>query len=362
MTLTHTASPDNITIMLVDDSAVIRGALANLLSENPAIKIVASVSNGEIAVQAAAQFKPDIIILDVEMPIMDGMTALPLIRATSPTSKIVMFSAMTDKGADITIKALALGAVECLVKPTAGRAIKGGEFHIYILNLINNLKPNAAKNISVHPSPFNTGAIRRQASTQRPEIIAIGSSTGGPQALFEVLKECGSLPIPIVITQHMPPKFTKILAEHITKQCGLDAMEAENGMPLQNGKAYIAKGGYHMVFDKHSDNRVTIRLDDGAPINYCKPAVDPMLDSLIEIYNDKILSIILTGMGHDGLSGCQKLAKLGGNIIAQDEKTSVVWGMPGAVARAGICSLVLPLPEIGGTIKRIALTGNIHMV
>lgn len=184
-------------------------------------------------------------------------------------------------------------------------------------------------------------------------ILAIGSSTGGPQALFEVLKHCRNLRVPIVITQHMPPTFTKILADHITRQCDLPTFEAEDGMIIQPGKAYVAKGGFHMLITKHENGSPMIKLDNGPAVNYCKPAVDPMLDSLIAIYGAKILSVILTGMGHDGLDGCKKLVALGGQVIAQDEATSVVWGMPGAVAQAGICSEILPLSEIGTTIKRI---------
>lgn len=372
--------------MLVDDSAIIRGAVAQLLEDDPSIKIIASVANGELAVQAATRYKPDIVILDVEMPVMDGMTALPLILKESPRSKVIMFSTLTERGADITIKALSLGAVECLVKPTAGRGMKGGEFHSYLLNVIRNLKPRRtptpvstipAAPVAATPASSATSRISTTSSSgaasytpastpssattvtrpaigiQRPMILAIGSSTGGPQALFEVLKHCRNLRVPIVITQHMPPTFTKILADHITRQCDLPTFEAEDGMIIQPGKAYVAKGGFHMLITKHENGSPMIKLDNGPAVNYCKPAVDPMLDSLIAIYGAKILSVILTGMGHDGLDGCKKLVALGGQVIAQDEATSVVWGMPGAVAQAGICSEILPLSEIGTTIKRI---------
>jgi two-component system chemotaxis response regulator CheB len=265
------------------------------------------------------------------------------------------------------MKAMALGAVECLVKPGAGEAKSGSAFHHSLLALIRSLCPQKVKPAPkkaaplVHASPTTArndqGFTLRAAAglyAGRPEILAIGSSTGGPQALFEVLKHCTGLTIPIVITQHMPATFTKILAEHISRQTGLTAVEGESGMILENGKVYVAPGGFHMVFEKTRDGKTRIALDDGAPVNYCKPSVEPMLASLLALYGNKILGVILTGMGHDGLDGCKALSSSGGRVIAQDEASSVVWGMPGAVAMAGICNAVLPLAEIGPWVKKAA--------
>lgn len=358
---------NKIRIMLVDDSSVIRGALTHLLEEDPAMEIIASIANGEIAINAAAREQPDIIILDIEMPVMDGLTALPRIRGKSPDSKIIMFSSLTEKGAQTTMKAMALGAVECLVKPGAGEAKTGSAFHQSLLALIKSLCPQKVK-----PTPKRAAPLARTAPTAapndqgftlraaagiyagKPEILAIGSSTGGPQALFEVLKHCTELTIPIVITQHMPATFTKILAEHISRQTGLTAYEGENGMLLEGGKVYVAPGGFHMTFEKSRDGKTLIVLEDGAPVNYCKPSVEPMLGSLLPLYGNKILGLILTGMGHDGRDSCKALSAAGGRVIAQDEASSVVWGMPGAVATAGICNAVLPLTEIGPWIKKAA--------
>ncbi len=372
-----------IKVMLVDDSAVIRGALTRLLEEDPAIEIISSVTNGEMAIGSAERHKPDIVILDIEMPVMDGITALPQILKRSPNSKVIMFSTLTEKGAQVTIKALALGAVECLVKPGPGEAKSGGDFQQNLIKLIKNLCPrprpatdrsgtsgavNAptssvstqapqaalAKTAAQSAKPGTSVSLRSSAGlyTGTPAILAIGSSTGGPQALFQVLKSCNGFNIPIVITQHMPATFTKILAQHITQQTGLNAQEGENGMIVENGKVYVAPGGFHMLFETGSNQQMRIKLDDGAPVNYCKPAVDPMFESLIKIYGNKVLGVILTGMGHDGLGGGKTLSDLGGRLIAQDEKTSVVWGMPGAVATAGICTAVLPLDEIGPWIQK----------
>ncbi|MFN3700154.1 MAG: chemotaxis response regulator protein-glutamate methylesterase [Alphaproteobacteria bacterium] len=345
-----------IRIILVDDSAVIRGALARLLESDPAIQIVSSVSNGALAVSAAQRYKPDIVILDIEMPEMDGLRALPLIKAASPNTKVVMFSALTQKGAEITMKALALGAVECLVKPSSGEAQSGGAFHERLLSLIHSLRAGVSVLVTAPafvPLPKSVSTplpTPKKSPSFKPQILAIGSSTGGPQALHSVLKHCRNLPVPIVITQHMPPTFTRVLAEHITKNTGVAACEGADGMTLEAGKAYIAPGGYHMLFAREGEGphaKTKIVLDNGAAVNYCKPAVDPMLQSLVKLFSGNIVTIILTGMGHDGLDGCRALHAQGGSVIAQDEQTSVVWGMPGAVAQAGLCDKILPLEEIG---------------
>ncbi|MDH5722310.1 MAG: chemotaxis response regulator protein-glutamate methylesterase [Alphaproteobacteria bacterium] len=355
---------DKIRVALVDDSSIIRGILARTLTTDPSIEIVASVSNGELGVHIAESKKPDILILDVEMPVMDGITALPLIIKASPKTKVIMCSTLTEKGADITLKAMALGAVETIAKPS--NTIETGSdsaFKARLIQLVKSLASHVAHRTQnaapardrVATTPISTAlkpkmpVILRNdthAYKGRPDILAIGSSTGGPNALFKVVKDLKNIDIPIVITQHMPKTFTKVLAQHITDQTGIETFEGEEGMTVERGKAYVAPGGMHMVFRKDGMN-VKIKLDDGPPENFCKPAVDVMLRSLISIYGKKVLCAILTGMGSDGLKGAQELAGLGGRIIAQDEKTSIVWGMPGAVAQNQLCSAVLPLEGIG---------------
>lgn len=367
------SSSTSVSVMLVDDSAVIRGATARILEKDPGIQIASSVSNGEMAVAAAKKCQPNIVILDIEMPVMDGITALPKILEASPKSKVIMFSTLTEKGAAISLKAMALGAVECLVKPTSkGPGDVDSEFAENLKRLVKSLAAAPARPIpmrveSTPASPVATtapttsllsvppGSIKLRDDAfiykGKPDILAIGSSTGGPQALLRVLSECGKPDMPIIITQHMPATFTKILAQHIQSQAGLPATEGETGMPLEKGRVYVAPGGKHMLFEM-KDGKPCILLDDGPQENFCKPAVDPMLRSALKIYGKKMLTVILTGMGSDGLNGGKLAVDAGCRLIAQDEASSVVWGMPGAVAKAGICNAVLPLESIGPFLKK----------
>lgn len=358
-----------IHVMLVDDSAVIRGILTKILDPDPDINVVSSVSNGEHALSAAKSKKPHIIILDVEMPVMDGLTALPKLLEINPDTKVIMFSSLTESGATVTMQALSLGAVECLVKPSSNQDTgEGSQFQKNLLSLIKGLvlpheralkqETQAAAIKPVEPPPPEKSGYTLRNNpgdyAGKPSIIAIGSSTGGPQALFEVIKHFGGFDIPIVITQHMPATFTRILAEHITQQTGVPCHEGEEGMEIEKGHAYVAPGGRHMKITQE-ETKLVVRLDDGLPENFCKPAVDPMLRSVIEIFDRKVMGVILTGMGHDGLNGCKLLAEKGGRLIAQDEESSVVWGMPGAVAQAGICNEVIPVGDIGPRIRKAVL-------
>lgn len=378
--------PSKINVMLVDDSAVIRGFMTRILDKEPYINIVASLSNGEMAVNAIERKTPDVIVLDIEMPVMDGITAIPLLLAKKPATKILICSSLSAKGADISMKALALGATECLVKPSTSSEMAGaGEFQKQLLALIRNLCPNKVANnqsplnpgtstsasassstaaaasqsaaTAARPAPYGSSFQLRNDRTAyhcKPEIIAIGSSTGGPQALFAVLKHFKNLSVPTVITQHMPKTFTTMLAQHIGKNTGLPCHEGAENMKLEAGHIYVAPGGYHMTFER-KDNATYIRLNDGPPENFCKPSVDPMIRSLLSIYGNKILEVMLTGMGNDGLPSARTLVENGSRLIAQDEATSIVWGMPGAVATNNLCSAVLPLDEIGPwVVKQIA--------
>jgi len=351
-----------VRVMIVDDSIVVRGMIMRTLATEDDIQIISTAVNGQQALDKVTDVKPDIIILDVEMPVMDGITALPELIKKVPKTKIIMCSTLTLRNAEISLKALSLGATECVAKPTTPESIgKDGEFRIDLLRVIRSLAPitparqqenrfafltkGASKNFQLRNDP--------NAYTGKPELIAIGSSTGGPQALFAVLKHLKSIDIPIVITQHMPATFTTILAQHITQNTGIPAAEGQEGMKLERGKAYVAPGNYHMVFKKEG-LFPHISLMDTPPINYCKPAIDPMMESAISIYGNKVLGVILTGMGADGLEGGRKLVNKGGRLIAQDEKTSVVWGMPGAAAMDNLCTEVLPLEKIGPWIRKAA--------
>lgn len=357
---------DRYRVMVVDDSAVVRGIITRSLESDPAIKVVASLPNGAIAVRMLPSTPVDVIVLDIEMPEMDGMTALPELLAINPGVKIIMVSTLTRRNADISMRAIALGAADYVPKPASG--LSGADE--FKAELVTKVKAYGARAARGRPAPLPAAprqsarppvppaAIRpiglRSAPIERPSVIAIGSSTGGPQALADVLKSIGpGVTQPIVITQHMPPTFTAILAEHMTRYAGRPAAEAMDGETLQPGRIYIAPGGHHMIMERAPSGAI-VRLTDTPPENSCRPAVDPMLRSLAAIYKRKLLVVILTGMGYDGLKGSKVAVEAGAALIAQDQASSVVWGMPGAVAQAGICNAVLPLAEIGKAIGRIA--------
>lgn len=355
---------NKIKVMLVDDSAVIRGLLARTLEADIGIQVVSSVHNGQMAVNSVKKSAPDVIILDLEMPVMDGITALPLIMKEKPDAKVLVCSTLSRQGASISMKALALGATECLVKPTSTGGISGSdEFQKELLRLVKTLSRSRVRHKSISTSTetdetetekkLQSFTLRDKslAYSGKPSIVAIGSSTGGPQALFEALRVVAGINVPIVITQHMPKTFTAILAEHIEQNCKIPCHEGAQDMLLEPGHAYVAPGGFHMEIVRDG-GRLKIKLNDGEQVNYCKPSVEPMMKSVIDLYGNKVLGIMLTGMGHDGIDGFKILADKGGYIIAQDELTSVVWGMPGAVALEGIATKVLPIHEIGPWLKR----------
>jgi two-component system chemotaxis response regulator CheB len=385
---TNPPSADPIRVMVVDDSAVVRGLITRMLEEDPGVTVVASVSNGQMAISALERHAVEVALLDIEMPVMDGLTALPKLLQIDPDLKIIMASTLTLRNADISLKAMEAGAADYIPKPTSSRDIAGGagDFRRDLLDKVKVLghnrrthprrpgAPRAAISASVaaaprpaavaapapRPAPSSllkpTGPITlRQASPEVPEIIAIGSSTGGPQALFAVLGAMrqGTVRQPIMITQHMPATFTTILAEHIHRISGWEAAEGQDGEVVRGGRVYIAPGDFHMVVEQRGSDKV-VRLNKNPPENFCRPSVDPMLRSISAIWGKRVLVSILTGMGSDGLRGGQVVVAAGGTVIAQDEPTSVVWGMPGAVAQAGICSAVLPLPEIAPYILKLA--------
>ncbi len=364
MTAAASAVTDPIRVMVVDDSAVIRMVITRILEEDPQVSVVATAGNGQIALDKLSGDDIDVVVLDIEMPVMDGLTALPKLLQAQPGIKIIMASTLSTRNADISIRALHAGAADYVPKPTSARDIRtGDEFRREILTKVKNLgavrrrRRSAARgggpSSGPGPSPAKPIALRK-AGPVRPVVLAIGSSTGGPQALFAVLNGLKStIQQPILITQHMPPTFTTILAEHIARTSGRPCAEAKDGEIIKPGHIYVAPGDFHMVVEANKAQRV-FRLSKAPPENFCRPAVDPMLRSMAKVFGPGVLSVILTGMGHDGLNGGEAVARAGGTVIAQDEESSVVWGMPGAVATAGLCSAVLPIKELAPYIMRHA--------
>ncbi len=396
----RTAVTDPIRVMVVDDSVVVRGLIGRWIDEDSSLAVVASHRNGKLAVDDVIRSNPDVVVLDVEMPEMDGLTALPLLLKQKPGLVVVMASTLTRRNAEISLKCLSLGAADYVPKPESNsRVTTSDDFKREIIEKVRTLgirararsgKPfsgassaaapatefRAARPAPVSPptpavapsgmrhapAPQRISATRpsatapglRSYSNVAPRILVIGSSTGGPQALTKLFGDIGKSigNLPVLVCQHMPATFTSILAEHITKASGRRAAEGVNGEPLMPGRIYVAPGGKHMIAVKDGNDTV-IRLTDGAPVNFCKPAVDPMFASVVPLYGQAILGTVLTGMGHDGAVGATAIANAGGSIIAQDEESSVVWGMPGAVAQAGAAAEILALDQIGPKIIRI---------
>lgn len=364
------ASSGKIRVMVVDDSAVVRGLVSRWINEDPDMETVGGFPNGQIAVDAIADCAPDVVILDIEMPVMDGMTALPLLLKNLPGVKVLIASTLSRRNAEISLKALSLGATDYIAKPESNRGVTTSlEFRTELLRKIKAIVPRKAAAAAAGsqqsagaPQPAEQALARPPASGPassgemslrpfthiKPRILAIGSSTGGPQALAKVIEALApaTANIPVVITQHMPATFTAILAEHLARACGRTAKEGEDGEKVLPGSIYVAPGGFHMdVVQK--DGEPHLRVYDGPIVNFCKPAVDPLFQSLVKVYGSAILALVLTGMGHDGAVGAKQIADAGGNVIAQDEATSVVWGMPRAAAVAGACAAIMPLDEIG---------------
>ena len=371
-TTSPAGSGAKIAVMVVDDSLVIRGLIARMLSGLDGIEVVAAAGDGEQALKRLGSMNIDVVILDIEMPVMDGLTALPKMLAIKPDLKVIMASTLTGPNAEASLKALSLGAVDYIPKPTASRDISGvGGSDDFRRELVAKVEavgrpPVVARIAKGSAAASGSAAVQksfvigdyklrpRPKMARRARILAVGSSTGGPNALMTFFSQLPKdLGVPIILTQHMPPKFTTMLAKHITEKTGFPCVEATDGMPLVRNRIVLAAGDYHMLITG-SESAPKVKLTQDPPENFCRPAVDPMLRSLIPIYGSRILTVILTGMGADGHKGSHDIVEAGGEILAQDPESSVVWGMPGAVARAGLCTAVEPLESIAGiTASRI---------
>ncbi len=341
---------------MVDDSVVARRVLTEALSHEPGFEVVGFAPNGSSGVQKVARLRPDVVILDVEMPEMGGLEALTEIRRQWPQLPVIMFSALTERGAGATMDALLRGASDYCAKPAGPEGGAGIEETVR-----QRLAPKIRALCSARPALASPAAsvLRSRAFASAPapadgpiEVVAIASSTGGPNALGDLV---ASLPpglgAAILVTQHMPPMFTRLLAERLTARGPIPFCEAETGMPIEAGHGYVAAGDFHLLVTG-SPGAWRLALGDGPPENSCRPAADPMLRSAAAAFGPGVLAVVLTGMGQDGLRGCERIRETGGQILVQDEATSVVWGMPGVVARAGLADEVLPLPEIAAAILR----------
>ncbi len=338
-----------VRVMLCDDSAVIRAVLARMLSSEPGIEVVARVADGAQAISTLMPGMVDVLILDIEMPVMDGLAALPELLRRDPSLRIIMASTLTTRGADIAMRALRLGAADYLPKPTAAEISGSDSFRAELVAKVHGLaRLRRGTPVASAPVP-----VARAAPRQAPLMIAIGSSTGGPQALFGLVPALGvGLGVPLVLTQHMPAGFTTLLAQHITKLGGLSCSEAVDGEMLRADHITLAPGGQHLLVEP-AGTSYRARLSDGPAENFCRPSVDPMLRSVTAATHGRALMVMLTGIGQDGLEGTRGLVAAGGTALAQDEASSVVWGMPGAVARAGLCHQVLPLTQLAGQVRRL---------
>ncbi len=388
-------------VMVVDDSAVIRGFLVRYLEDDSRIKVVATASNGAMALKTMKIARPDVVVLDIEMPEMDGMTALPKILEIDPTVRVVMASTLTLKNADISLRAIQMGAADYVPKPETTRSVNADvDFRRELVEKVKIYAAARRRALRLHIPGSGAASggtvVSRQRTLDRgigkrpvrdvvgeagkvlvtakreqvpivlrplprlrPHLLAIAASTGGPQALIRVLTGLkDSLgQIPVLVVQHMPATFTAILADHIGRSAGLPCREAVDKERLKPGHIYVAPGDYHLTV-KRSEGGMMLALDQGSPENFCRPAVDPLFRSLSETYGGRALAVVLTGMGHDGLRGARDLVNSGAGLIAQDEKSSVVWGMPGAVAMAGLCSAVVPLDEMAEAIRKVIGEGR----
>jgi two-component system chemotaxis response regulator CheB len=390
-------------IMIVDDSAVVRGLISRWLEHEPDMVLAGLAIDGAKGVEKVKEVQPDVLILDIEMPNMGGIEALPKLLAAKPGLKVLMASTLTTRGASVTLRALELGAADYIPKPDSTRIGGADGFRTELLTKIRALcgrtrawpvAPNlsghsqssgssagnpapstgstpAARNLNTSPtmghsptaaqphSPILRPAapvvqLRPRAGPKRIDILVVGASTGGPPALRNFLLGLGpDWKLPVLIVQHMPATFTAILAEHLDKALPQKVQEAKDGMLIESRNIYIAPGDWHMTI-KNDPICKQIKLDQSAQVNWCRPAVDPLFKSAADIYGNHALAVVLTGMGHDGRDGAQSLVNVGASVMVQDEASSVVWGMPGAIAEAGLAEIIKPVEGLFAACKAFA--------
>lgn len=377
-------------VLITDDAVVVRRLVSDVLGSVPTIDVVGTAPNGRIALQKIPQLSPDIVILDVEMPDMDGIATLVAIREAHPHLPVVMFSTLTERGASITLEALMRGANDYVTKPAnVGSVAEAMErVRAELVPRIHALCGIADPDEPARPtvvSPLDARRIRRAVggtsnrlgATEDPratppqrtaplgpparvDLVVIGVSTGGPNALANLIPSLpGDLPVPVLIVQHMPPMFTRLLAERLDNHSALSVREAAGGEVLAPGQCWIAPGDRHLEVTGDTTSGLRLALHDGPRENSCRPAVDVLFRSAAAAMGRNVLGVVMTGMGHDGLRGSEDLTTAGARVVVQDEASSVVWGMPGAVVGAGLADEVLPLDQIGTAIRRRVATGRV---
>ncbi len=350
-------------ILIVDDSAVMRSLLRSVIATDAALEVAGTAADGASALNAFALNSPDLVLLDVEMPVMDGLVTLRQLRERGHKMPVIMCSSLTQRGAKVTIEALAVGASDYVAKPSGqpGREAAVRALAQELIPKIHALA-RAAQPLAVDPlvprsaRPAMPAPAVAPLPSASPSVVAIGVSTGGPAALDVVLPALpADFPLPVLVVQHMPEVFTRLFAERLNRRCRLRVFEVSDGEPALPGAIYIARGNWHMeaTAAARAGAPATLHLNQDPPENHCRPAVDALFRSVARTYSSGVVAVVLTGMGSDGLTGCRMIRNQGGIVLAQDEATSVVWGMPGSVAQAGLAHKVLPLAAIVPEILRI---------
>lgn len=352
-----------IRVLIVDDSVVVRLLLQQLIHEDPLLMVAGAESSGQSALNKLDALRPDVVILDVEMPGLNGVETVAAIRARAPRLPVIMFSSYTEDGAAVTIEALSRGASDFVMKPsqTASADAAATLVREQLLSKIKALASTRHRPLAETPREADDSALSWITPPKRSviEIVCLAASTGGPEALETVLTALpANFPVPIAIVQHMPPFFTKQLARRLSEKCSIRVREAQSGESLEPGTVLIAPGDFHLQV-RRRDARCYAITSAGPPENSCRPAADVLFRSAAEEFGNQALAVVLTGMGQDGLKGCESLRNAGGRVVIQDEATSVIWGMAGSVSRAGLASKELPIDRIANDLLRRVQEGRL---